>query len=512
MSESIGEPVAEQMHTVQRVAELEIEVGRLVAELDEVSGGDPVMGVSRLLSLAASTIDVAIGDVRDEAQAAFRRAEAEIQQQQIEAEQDTVTARANADVTRAAAEQVTVEAQRELEEARASAVAVAENAAAAAEEIHRSAESKAAQLMAVARHEVSLAIDAERQRFAQEVDALSGVREALVKERGVLQQHHDQLHTRVHGLAQAMVSFMTSTSEGESLEGLTKLNTPEIAAPCDEQTEPPSSTETVPATVSQPPTTPADDAQLDSVNDEIEQTEPPNPTGFELESAGHVAQPLTSDAQPLTSDEVTDQATIDDDLTDQATIDDDLTDQATIDDDLTDQATIDDDLTDHATIDDDLTDQAEVWRASTPPGASRLGAEAIPPPLEAAPALDSTATQDTDSDALVQEDPWREADPTMPPVSTHPFLGTPVEPSVLAAVPETDTDPFGPAQPGEGPDTDSGVLARFFAKCAGRFQHQPDTEAQSALGALAEERQFQDFLDGDDDDASRAWLLRPDES
>ena len=171
MSESIGEPVAEQMHTVQRVAELEIEVGRLVAELDEVSGGDPVMGVSRLLSLAASTIDVAIGDVRDEAQAAVRRAEAEIQQQQIEAEQDTVTARANADVTRAAAEQVTVEAQRELEEARASAVAVAENAAAAAEEIHRSAESKAAQLMAVARHEVSLAIDAERQRF--QIECLS---------------------------------------------------------------------------------------------------------------------------------------------------------------------------------------------------------------------------------------------------------------------------------------------------------------------------------------------------
>ena len=100
----------------------------------------------------------------------------------------------------------------ELEKARTSAMTVSEEAAAAAEETKSHAKAEAEQTLAIANDDAKMAMVSERQRFTREVDALTDVREALVKERHALEQYHLQVQARVRELAQAMVSFMTNTS------------------------------------------------------------------------------------------------------------------------------------------------------------------------------------------------------------------------------------------------------------------------------------------------------------
>ena len=83
MSESIGGAgVVGKIHTAQRVAELEIDVARLIAELDEARGGDSTTGASRFLTIAVSTIDQAVSEVTQEAEEAVSRLRTDLEQSQ----------------------------------------------------------------------------------------------------------------------------------------------------------------------------------------------------------------------------------------------------------------------------------------------------------------------------------------------------------------------------------------------------------------------------------------------
>jgi hypothetical protein len=105
----------------------------------------------------------------------------------------------------------------------------------------------------------------------------------------------------------------------------------------------------------------------------------------------------------------------------------------------------------------------------------------------------------------VEENPWRETDSSEPLPAL--LFGGPIEPSVLLAT--RDDDLFGPARPGEGISTEPGSLARLFteAEAPGSYGANDDEEAADA------DAQFKDFIEGDvDDDASRAWFLRSDDT
>ena len=128
MSESIGGAgIVGKIHTPQRVAELEIDVARLVAELDEARGGDSTTGASRFLTIAVSTIDQAVSEVTQEAERAVAKLRNDLEQSQLEARQEVAAARLETETARAAAAQVTVGARQELEDARRSAMTLAES-------------------------------------------------------------------------------------------------------------------------------------------------------------------------------------------------------------------------------------------------------------------------------------------------------------------------------------------------------------------------------------------------
>ena len=173
--------------------------------------------------------------------------------------------------------------------------------------------------------------------------------------------------------------------------------------------------------------------------------------------------------------------------------------------------------------------------------------EAVPPEPEAV----SVSNE-------VQEDPWREVDPSEGP--PHPIFGTPFAAPISSTV---GGDLFAPAHPDEGSSAEPGSRVRIDAEEAGEFvpnetdegetfvpdntdvgesvEHDETDEGETSAmdepaagGALAVvepaaartfaiagnddmassevDAQFQSFIDGDEDDASRSWLLRSEES
>ena len=412
MSESSsGGGIVGEIHTAHRVTELEIEVARLVAELDEARG-----------KLAASTIEQAVSEVTHEAEEAAARVRADIEQSQLEAREAVATAHTETGAARAAAAQVTIGARQELEKARTSAMTLAEEAAAGAEETKRRAKAEAEQILAVARTEATMAMTSERQRFTREVGALTGVREALIKERHALEQYHLQLQARVRELAQAIVAFMANTSEHESPDALAKLTMPEIEAPPEAVTVPLVTVDEV----MDPGAAPTDMADPESVGSRPEDL--PSDT-FGLDPFGGSTT-------------------------------------------------------------------AGLGSSMTPPMASpRPVVEAVPPRPESEPA----------PAAAIQEDPWREVDPSKGP--PRPLFGTPIAASAPSGS-DVDNDLFAPARPGDGSSAEPGGLGRLVAEGGGRVAH-VETEGQTTSEADA---QFQEFIDGDDDDASRSWFLRSDKS
>ena len=285
---------------------------------------------------------------------------------------------------------------------------LAEEAATGALETKGHAQAEAEQMVALARNEATMAMVSERRRFTREVGALADVRESLVQERHALEQYHLQLQARVRELAQAMVSFMTNTSENDSLDALAKLTTPEIEAPPAAQT------------VAQVPSAPE---PTDTTDPESVQ---PRPDDLFAESSEHRPGDLFSgsgDSRP-------------------------------------------EDLFSLAPDIDPTDDSAPdgLGRPVTSLPVSPLPvAEAVPPRHEPEPA--SAAPP-------VQEDPWRQVDPS-----------------------------DGPPPPLFGVSVSSPISAGTVA--------QVDDEAPTASEA---DTQFQDFIDGDDDDASRSWFLRSDKS
>jgi hypothetical protein len=489
MSESGGDgAIVGEIPTAHRVAELEIEVARLDAELNEARGGDAVSGASRFLSIAAATIDQAVSEVTQEAETAVAKLRIDIEQSQVEARQAVAAARVEAEATRAAAAQATVDARMELEKARTSAMTVSEEAAAAAEETKRHAKAEAEQTLATANDDAKMAMVSERQRFTREVDALTDVREALVKERHALEQYHLQVQARVRELAQAMVSFMTNTSghttntsDHESLEALANLTMPISEPP--EALPVPSVTEEVWSDVvsARPPFEPVTfDEAMEPVAAPTSQADP--------EPADHRPEDLFSDSFGL-----------------------------------------------------DASGRLPSTELESPipqhPVAPRPVVEAVPPEPEPVSASNE-----------VQEDPWREVDPSEGP--PHPIFGTPI----AAPVPSTvGGDLFAPAHPDEGssaekdgafvpnetdegetfvPDnTDVGESVELDETDDGETSAMDEPAAGGALAvvepasartfAIAEnddmassevDAQFQSFIDGDEDDASRSWLLRSEES
>jgi len=439
MSEAIGEAIAGAIPD-QRVTELEIEVARLAAELDEARGGDSVAATSRFLMLAASTIDQAVADMSSEAEYAVAEARGEIQRLRAEAERAAAAAMAEAEAARAAAAQVTIGARRELEQARTTAMTLAEEAAAVAEETQRHARNEADQIIAKAQDEASTAVVSERQRLAREVDALTGVREALIKERQALEEYHTQLQTRVRELAQAMVSFMSAGSGGGGLDALANLTTPELGSSPVAHDLPPVPTIPEPAAVLEdlPPLAPvAEQVAAEDVTDEGYPV-----AALEAYEASFAAS-TSSDPSPVESEDHRGDAA------------------------------------------------AQVEDLASPdrrPIVEPIGPQAQGP--------DPT---------MVEENPWRETDSSAPLPGL--LFGGPIEPSVLLAT--RDDDLFGPARPGEGISTEPGSLARLFTdgEAPGGYGANDDEEAAEA------DAQFKDFIEGDvDDDASRAWFLRSDDT
>jgi hypothetical protein len=170
--------------TTARERELELEVGRLKAELETLQGDDPAAATSRFLAMAAATVDLAVADARREADEIVEEVSA-----QAEARRD--------EATRVAAEAEAL-AEQMLEDADR-CQSVIDEAAAEAASIRAAAEVEAANLVAK-----------EREKVAEEVSALAEVREALETERGALESYHETLRRRVQELAESMVSFMTS--------------------------------------------------------------------------------------------------------------------------------------------------------------------------------------------------------------------------------------------------------------------------------------------------------------
>lgn len=169
MQEQETQPMTDQIRS-ERERELELEVARMKAEIADLRGDGSVEATSRFLAMAASTIDVAMEEARQES-----------------------------------------------DKARAEAAAITSTALANVVEIKAKAESEAMAL-----------VDVERQRVAGEIDALQEVRSALESERQELEDYHCELRRRVKELAESMVSFMSTEPPMAAVSVIEELAAPEI--------------------------------------------------------------------------------------------------------------------------------------------------------------------------------------------------------------------------------------------------------------------------------------------
>lgn len=154
----------------ERERELELEVARMKAEIADLRGDGSVEATSRFLAMAASTIDVAMDEARQESE-------------KVKAEAAAITSAALAEVV----------------------------------EIKARAESEAMAL-----------VDNERRRVSDEIEALHEVRAALESERRELEDYHSELRRRVQELAESMVSFMSTEPPIAAMSVIEDLATPEI--------------------------------------------------------------------------------------------------------------------------------------------------------------------------------------------------------------------------------------------------------------------------------------------
>ena len=180
-----------------REQELELEVGRLEAELATLRGEDPATATTRFLLMAAATADLAVADARREADEIVEEVSAK-----AEARRDEATRVASEAET--LAEQMLAEADRSQE--------VIDQAAEEAASIRAAAEVEAGNLVAQ-----------ERERADGEISALAEIRVSLDTERDLLDSYHETLRHRVQELAESMVTFMTTEAPlgaGTTLAGL----------------------------------------------------------------------------------------------------------------------------------------------------------------------------------------------------------------------------------------------------------------------------------------------------
>jgi len=171
-----------------RERELELEVGRLEAELATLRGEDPATATTRFLLMAAATADLAVADARREADEIVEEVSAKAEARRDEA-------------TRVAAEAEAL-AEQMLADADRSQVVIDQ----AAEE--------AASIRAAAEVEAENVIALERERADGEISALAEIRVSLDTERDLLDSYHETLRHRVQELAESMVTFMTETPLG----------------------------------------------------------------------------------------------------------------------------------------------------------------------------------------------------------------------------------------------------------------------------------------------------------
>ncbi len=165
------------MSPSERERQLELKVARLEAEVADLRGDGAVESAGRLLAMAASMIDVAMEEARNETGKA--RAEA-------------------ADLTSAALAEVVG-------------------------------------MKAKAESEAMAMVDIERRRVADEIDALQEVRAALESERHDLENYHSELRRRVQELAESMVAFMATEPPIAALSVIEGLSAPEIPKDVDPQ-------------------------------------------------------------------------------------------------------------------------------------------------------------------------------------------------------------------------------------------------------------------------------------
>lgn len=174
--------------TTERERELQLEVGRLTAELNMLRGEEPTVATSRFLAMAAATVDQAV--------AAARR----------EADEIVEEICAQAEVRRDEATRVAAEAE---------ALAVAKRAEADdAQSVIDAAHSEAKSIQLSAEIEAERWTEAERARVADELAVEMGkldqVRAGLLEEQASLEGYHQILKGRVQDLAETMVSFMSN--------------------------------------------------------------------------------------------------------------------------------------------------------------------------------------------------------------------------------------------------------------------------------------------------------------
>jgi len=160
--------MTDQIPTKREMA-LDLEVARLKAEISDLRGDGSVEATSRFLALAASTIDVAMEEARQESDKA--RAQA-----------SEITSSALADV-------VAIKAR-----AKCDALAI---------------------------------VDDERRQVADEIEALQQVRRALESERHELEDYHAELRRRVQVLAESMVSFMSTEPPVAAMTVIEEMSPPE---------------------------------------------------------------------------------------------------------------------------------------------------------------------------------------------------------------------------------------------------------------------------------------------
>jgi len=153
----------------KREMALDLEVARLKAEIADLRGDGSVEATSRFLALAASTIDVAMDEARQEA--------------------DKARAQASEITSSALADAVAIKAKADCD-----ALAI---------------------------------VDDERRQVADEIDALHQVRAALESERRDLEDYHSELRHRVQVLAESMVSFMSTEPPIAAMTVIEEMAPPE---------------------------------------------------------------------------------------------------------------------------------------------------------------------------------------------------------------------------------------------------------------------------------------------